>query len=342
MDTMLLNFKHVNITSKEELYKYVSQEEIMYHYYGDFKVNSHNKCPFSIEKNPSFHIHYYENELRWCRFGMFDNHSFDVVNLVMKLYDLNFYQALNKIYQEIYLNQNRVSKSKLKKIRKKKFVEKQELKVIYTKQWTDPAMEYWRDYHITDSGLLVKHDIYPLKEAWHGPFLFHRYTKEEPFYIYIHDIAKKSFTTYLPISHKDDNIDRRFRKNNTAGHVMGLDNCKGGDVGFITSSMKDIVVLDLIGFDSIAPHTESGWNYKEFLEALAYMKKKYKYVYTAFDNDETGIRESDKIARAFKLNKWFAPSLPFVSDPSDFIKISGEDDLLNSIKEKFKKDEIQL
>lgn len=350
MDTnLILNKDYIQIKSKEHLNHFVSDEEIMLFFYGNFKIGTHNQCPFRPEKRPSFFIDYYKKQLRWIRFGLFDNKSFDVINLIMLLYDLKYYPALQFIYNEMVLKKPTKSytKDQLHSIQQKRNKKKQSKILEYTKEWSDKALNvYWDRYYFTKE-LMIKHNVYPLHRLWIGDELFHEWSSKEPFYVYLHDEGREIWTTYKPeLNDLEDvpfNIDRRFRKKNTRGHVMGLDLCQQSErrnVGFITSSKKDIIAIDLLGFDSIAPHSESGWNYEEFLNAVMFMKQHYKYVYVAFDNDKTGVENSIKLTKTFGLHYWNVPKEVGGDDPSAYIEKTNPEIVKKSMEQKFKRDGI--
>lgn len=346
---LLLKPEYNKIYSKEQLNEYVSDEEIMLYFYGDFHINSHNKCPFKPERIPSFYIKYTNEKLVWTRYGMFDNRSFNVIVLVMKLEGLNFQEALNHIYNEMCIkNKNKINKERVIELESKKYdTIKNEKKIQYSDKWDkDIYLKYWKDYHFYKS-LLIKHDVYPLYRLWINNKVWHQWSNTDPFYLYYHDKNENIWTSYRPImsekEHTPFTVDTRFRKNNTRGHVMGLNLCQKStrrDIGFITSSKKDIMALDILGYDAIAPHSESGWNYNEFLEAVMFMKRHYKYVYVAFDNDETGVTQSIEITRMFGLYYWNVPIEEGGDDPSSFIKQTNPEYVRKNIENKFKRDGI--
>ena len=99
---MLYSFKNISISSKAELNNYISDEQILTFYFKEFELNTHYLSPFHPEKNPSFIISYFNDQLRWRDFGI-SNRPSDVIDFVSKLFNIGFIDSLNKIYNDIVI-----------------------------------------------------------------------------------------------------------------------------------------------------------------------------------------------------------------------------------------------
>jgi hypothetical protein len=300
----------------DELLKVVSEEEIMLHYFGDFQAKTYF-CPFKAEKTPSFKITYYKGRLKWIRFGLVDRLS-SPIDFVMMKYSISFPDALRKIYLEVKGERRIYNRPELEKISQS---------IKYADQWLQFELDYWEEYHINKKQL-EKFNIFPCTAYWIGNIRWHYSKKGDPLYVYIH--SDNSWTGYRPLAKKNDD---KFRKYNISGHIMGLDHIpKNGKNLFITSSYKDILVLDLIGIPSIAPHTEKSLIDKNLIEEL---KSRFDNIYVAYDNDETGVSQSIELSREFGLKYWNVPkSCIGCKDPSDLIKLKGIEELKNLIYNK--------
>lgn len=300
----------------EELLQFVSEEDIMLHYFGDFQAKTYF-CPFKAEKTPSFKIVYYKGRLKWIRFGLVDRLS-SPIDFVMMKYSLSYPDALKKIYLEVKGEKREFQKFELEKIKQS---------VKYADEWEYYELDYWRSYNI-DEVQLKKFNVYPCTGYWIGNYRWHYSKLNDPLFLYLH--SAECWTGYRPLAKKEED---KFRKYNISGHMMGVDKLpKTGKNLFITSSYKDIMVLDLIGIPSIAPHTERSLISKELIES---MKLRFDNIYVAYDNDDTGVNQSIELTKQFNLKYWNVPkSCIGCKDPSDLVKFQGLEELRKSINNK--------
>jgi hypothetical protein len=99
-----------------------------------------------------------------------------------------------------------------------------------------------------------------------------------------------------------------------------------GDVLIITSSLKDVMVWRLFGFNAICPTGET-----VLVTANAYelLKYKFKNIIINYDNDEQGIKSANQYLRFFDTKTIFTPEF---KDISDYIYFRGYDATKNLIK----------
>src|SRR5690606_662171 len=96
---IMYGFHNIEI-SIEELFQLVSEEDILTYYYGPWEPNKFSLCPFIPETKPSFYPIYYNQRLKWIRFGLY-NKPMDVIDFVMIKYGISFKDALRKIYNDL-------------------------------------------------------------------------------------------------------------------------------------------------------------------------------------------------------------------------------------------------
>lgn len=360
------NFENIRINSYEELMCYVSEEDIMTHYYGDWEPDKHSKCPFKHETMPSFYISYYNQQLKWRRFGMYNSPK-NPVEFVMIKYCIGFYDALNKIYQDIYLAG--VDLHTPSEIRDMRAQAKDQVHAsIIIKDWEDYDLDYWLQHDGFTIERLEKFWINAASEYWANDIRTHVSSARDPLYCYNHgpETGLNSFTAYRPYGDHPDNVARRparlkdaslkFRKYMIRGHIMNfntliaqkhkygvkhsdtIDRTERVDgVVFITKSLKDIVALDCVGIDACAPHSEEGVITDEVLDTLA---QYYDHIYVAYDNDSTGVSQSLKITSnpKYNLRYWNVPKSLGVKDPAGVLKDYDMATLEELLHEKFERD----
>jgi len=363
-------FENVRVGSYDELMRYVSEEDIMTYYYGEWEPDRHHKCPFKPETMPSFYISYYNQQLKWRRFGMYNSPK-NPVEFVMIKYNLGFYDALNKIYQDIYLgNVDLYTRETISQIRSQ--AKDQIHSSIVIKDWDDYDLDFWLAHDGFSIERLEKFMINAASEYWANDIRSHVSSARDPLYCYNHghETGLPSFTAYRPYADLPENIARRsaklkdvsqkFKKYMIRGHIMNFNTLianksKFGvkdvtsnprtpelaNIVFITKSLKDIVALDCVGIDSCAPHSEEGVIPDSVLDQLA---KYYDHIYIMYDNDETGVTQSLKITSNPKYNLKYCnvPKGLSAKDPAGVLLKGTIEVLQDIIYDKLHRDKVLL
>lgn len=96
---------------------------------------------------------------------------------------------------------------------------------------------------------------------------------------------------------------------------------KTGDLLFIQSSYKDCMVMELMGYNAIAPNTEAGWLPLEYWEKI---KKRWKKIIIFGNNDwdkldNPGLRYAMNHSKRYGIPYIVIPS-GGASDISDYVK----------------------
>jgi hypothetical protein len=110
---------------------------------------------------------------------------------------------------------------------------------------------------------------------------------------------------------------------------------KTGDYLFITSSLKDCGGFCNLGYNAIAPNSESSFFPESFVEKI---KGRFKYIFIWFDNDygrkeNPGIKSAKHFSEKFGIDYVYNPDNT-AKDPSDFIKKYGLSEFNNLINER--------
>lgn len=173
--------------------------------------------------------------------------------------------------------------------------------------WQD--LEWWKSKTNADEEILNFFNVRRVKYFW---MYDHQNTPSfcsDRVYSYrIHS----HYQLYFP--HRDR--DRRFRNDFSDDHLLGFSQLKyQSNTLIITKSMKDIITLYGLGFESVSPRGENTPIPKQFLDHL---ESKYKHIFTLFDNDGKH--------RAWSYNY---PSIEFPvgtpKDSSDWYETNGQE-----------------
>jgi len=325
----MIDFSNFKLSSKEELNRYVSDEDIYSYYIGEISDNKWFKSPFRpSEKSPSFRISYYNDKWVWVDFGL-DPRPKDAVNFVMEFYNLNYYDALTRIYNDIYLNKNHSKiKIDIEKVDNYSFC-------LLNDSYKEFELEYWNRVDISKEDLLYW-KIYS-GEIKHNGITCHRSNEKDPLFIYMWDKLKPIYKGYRPYA-KDQKL--KFYAHNISGHIQGLEFIpQNGNILIITKSYKDVLIWNKLGYPSIAPHSEN-----MFLNPFDIydLQSRYKHIYVNYDNDETGVDKSSKFTKEYNLNYFNLPKSCDCKDPFEFILKYSYCELDSLFKIKLKRDNNEI
>ena len=301
--------------SKESILKEVSEEEIMRHYLGfEFEIGRMYNSPLRDDDVPSFNVYYSEyQELRFKDFNGSQGTCFD---LVMLLNNCNFYEAICHINDEFGLGLGgRTSEKKLSyKKFKAEISDKKCLIQFKPQQFTAIDKKYWKKYNISEDTL--KHfNVYSAKYVYMNKQLLFRYTNYSPVYCYKFGDKVK---VYRPLQPKGV---YKWLSNAKMDTIQGHDQLiYEQNTLIITKSLKDVMCLWELGYESIAPQAETTHLDETVLAGII---KEYKNIYILFDNDPAGIFGAETLQKTIPGSKVIYISLE--KDISDVIELHGID-----------------
>jgi hypothetical protein len=314
-----------NITL-EKILKKVNDYYIYCYYLGkEIPINKPMSSPFRRDTNPSWAL--YRDRKGVLRYRDFaTGESGNIVDLVRKLDNLKYYDALQKIWNDLVVRQElpilrNYSIAVLK-------AEMENTIEIKRKNYTDNDILFWGKYYITKDTLKL-YKVYPISTYWvneiQSSFF---YTEQEPMYAYsIYD----KYKIYRPHSKRME----KWRNNCSAFDIQGIEQlADNGDLLIITKSLKDVMVLYELGYNAIAPQSENSSIPKVIIDHL---KLRFKKIIILFDYDDGGIQGSQKLSEKYSIPYKFIPKhyldLYLIKDVSDFIKEFGKEQTLVMLKE---------
>lgn len=315
-----------------EIFQLVDPKVAMERYFpGEVKTNFKCRNPFRIDNKPTCFF-------SWSKSGRFvfydlakPDYSGDAIKVVMLKFDMNFNQAMQKINDDFNLglsSKNNHSRTDLTPLRKKNVTREFEAKLkktyfqIHIRNWNKKDQEYWSQYGI-DIKLLKKYKVYPVKKYYtknlnqSGFSLTYDYDNDRNDPCYCYKIGDYNFSVklYRPLAKNKDN---KWRSNTTVNDVQGLEHLtykSKNDTLIVTSSMKDLLTLIPLGYDAIAPQSETVEIPKSIINKL---KKKYKRIVFIYDADDTGhyysIKHADSCKCEYRL-------LTKINDSKDLAEI---------------------
>lgn len=307
--------------SKENILNEVSGYDLFKYYIKDFEDLSRSFCsPLRVDKNPDVRIFKSsDGNFLYKDFGR-PEHIFDPFSFIMELYNISFVEALELINVDFNLNLGK--KSRFKTVKNKpiltpadvinKMTSEKSIRVV-SKPYSWYNLLYWEAYNITKS-TLEKFRVVPIE----GYYLNYNYFKcKKDSYAYCFGNYK-----YKILQSKDE---FKWISNTSHNTLQGWRQLPlKGDLLFITSSLKDVMVFNEIGYNAVAPHSEVP---KINQDVINNLKKRFKEIIIFYDNDGPGIDSASKLSEYTGFKYLHIPTEFKEKDPSDVSKRYGLDKL---------------
>lgn len=200
---------------------------------------------------------------------------------------------------------------------------------VINKEFDEFSLEFWNQFNITKS-ILEKYEVECVSHVLKNNNIYLTSKEKAPIFSYKEN--KELFKIYNPFGF----IEYKFRI--VKSILEGYSKVENSDLLFITSSYKDTMVLNSIGFQAFNLSAET--NYRMLEKIKEELFQRFNKIYIYLDNDNAGKTYSKKLT--LEIDKRFRyinnpDSLP--KDPSDLVKKFGTDILLNIINEKLIRDE---
>jgi hypothetical protein len=302
--------------TKSNILKHITEYDIYAYYLGVFNVNSIMRSPFRKDKTPSFGIFLSSSgELIYNDYKLGGGNC---IKFVMYMENCDYYNALNILNRRYNLgfmpvkSKNITSRYSHKPvITNTKVLPKEEIWIgIKVRDWLPHDKEYWYNQYEITGNTLSYFNVYPISKFWLNK---HSINTNKYAYAYRFDTnVYKIYQPYLTVANGKwwSNI-----KNNEI--YQGHDQLpEEGSILFITSSLKDVMVLYEAGYSAIAPHTE----HQILSEGLfSHYSQKWDLMNVFYDNDEAGMLHADKMVKKYGIKSLMLPESD-TKDPSDFVK----------------------
>lgn len=187
---------------------------------------------------------------------------------------------------------------------------------IRSKPFTKEALDYWNSYYIPKE-LLDWKQVKLVEYLWFNDEQQYPIKPKSLTFAYAEYNFKYKdwrYQIYSPFEKKE----WKFRNNLSQNQIYGYNHIKyDTDKLIITKSNKDIICLKKFGIAAVSPRSETT-RIKD--KTVKLLQSKYKFVYSLFDNDETG----KKSALSYDLPSLFIPEISGYKDFSDFLQGEGE------------------
>ena len=309
--------------TKEFILSKINQESIMQYYTGN-DVTSKKLVTSCLRSDNHVTVGYYKSSSGILYMHDFaTNEHLDCWNVVMKMFNLSYYNALKKIAKDFNLTNDSVVSKRI--VRVESLKEKETCKIqVQIKDYTDKELEWWLQFGISKK-LLKKYHIYSLQYVFLNGELKFTSSEKNPIYGYYFGKDKNredKWKIYFPMR-----TEFRFLNNLSKKVLQGYHQLpKTGELLVITKSMKDVVAMYGLGISAVSPNSETLFIDDKKLEEF---KKRFKHILVIYDNDRPGKHNMWLIRKQYpELNYYLLPNY-LAKDFTDSIKLVG----LERIKE---------
>lgn len=224
--------------------------------------------------------------------------AYDCFRMVQKVFNLSFYQVLEKINDDFGIGLG--TDDPLPPIDKTQTFTYSNGTIIQIvpKEYTQKELGYWRSHGISRDSL-KKWGVYSVDKVYINKKFKMRSTESNPIFGYV--FPDQSIKIYRPLASKKD----KWRGNSS--YIFGWNTlplfCVDKPV-IITSSFKDAMYLNELGYYVVAPQAESHKWSKEDIETL---KELFSRVIVFYDNDDPGKQATKRLCKKYKLEYILIP-----------------------------------
>lgn len=306
----------------------VTEKEIMEHYYSQS----------IIDKKPVYRNMMRNDDKGTCYFNWYRGKyylvdrargrdaNFDCFMLIQYLNGCNFNESLQIINKDLGLGLSDDYTSnpgrrtiKKKKVNQSEYYQRKINYQIKSRKWNEDDVNYWNQFNISID-TLVKYNVIPVnsyKSDSGESFKFslrYKYNKINPCYAYVFR-GKKSTRVklYKPLD-KQYKWSGNINSDDIFGYEQLID--KGKEL-YICSGLKDLMCLHEMGYNAIAPQSESSKIKKEIIDEL---KTRFNNIIILFDNDNTGYEMSIKFAKEYDCYYKLLPQITGIKDIAELVQ----------------------
>jgi len=316
---------------KEDILSKITEKDIMEFYWGEpLKDNKPiYRNPMRHDNKGKCYFKWHKNKYMFVDRAKGVDANFDCFQYVMWCHSCNFYDALNIINENLLLNTKNNLQSKKQYANSPKLKNKNVNFKIKLRKWNDHDKSYWNQFKIKLNTVNKIAKPVSSYKSDSNSFIFttkYKYLIEDPCYVYQFDSRVKLYQPYSDFN--------KWRSNTTTNNIFGYKELPHfDDILFIASGGKDMLCLWEMGFNAIAPQSESN----KLSEAVINdIKCRFKNIYFIYDNDPTGIEMSNKFAKEYTVNNIIIPKINECKDIAELCKKIGLNNTKQIINNKLK------
>lgn len=314
----MLDFEFTPDITKEFLQSKYSDETYFEHYLGFPVTKKLFTSVLRSDKKPTCSFYRNKNgDLIYKDFGTGDNFNF--IGLVMEMFNLSYYQAINKIAADFGLIKTDIIsvKAEIKESTSKILDTGPTYIQVTTKPFSKEELDWWNKFGI-EQELLDKYKVFSCEHVFINGRLSVSSTPNNYIFGYYFgtDNGRELWKIYMPLRKKF-----RFLNNISMDVLQGYEQLpESGPLLVITKSMKDSIVLNRLGIPAVAPNSEVLIISQEQMNEF---HKRFKYIVFYWDRDYAGVTNLQKIRKTYPECAYFINPKNTAKDLSDCVEKFG-------------------
>jgi DNA primase len=316
-----------NIT-KDFILSKINQESIMQYYTGldvsskklmlsPFRNDHKVTCSFYKSKSDILYLHDFAT-----------NEHINCFQIVMKKFNVNYYEALDIIAKDFGLIEGTHS-NKTAPIIIQPLKETESARIqVQIKKYSNKELEWWKQFGISVK-TLKKFHVFSIEHVFLNGELKFTSSDKCPIYGYYFGKDKngiEKWKIYFPLK-----TEYRFLNNLSKKVLQGYHQLpKTGELLVITKSMKDLMAMYEFGIPAVSPNSETLFVDDKKLEEF---KQRFKHILVIYDQDKPGKHNMWLIRKQYpELNYFYMPWY-LAKDFTDSIKLVGIENMKEYVNE---------
>lgn len=302
---------------KDSILCKISEYDIFRYYCHNFKNYGDKFCSeLREDRSPTCSIVPWKGKVIYKDFGSGDSH--DCFSYVQAKYGLTFSEAMRVIDTDfgLGLQSGTVIKSQIAiTYGTQDVIERRPTKIEKkARQWNVEDKNFWSQFHIPKH-LLTKFGVQPIDYFWINEARYRCHSLS-----YVYNINGR-YKVYRPFE-----TEGKWYSNTSKDDIQGWRQLKdNGDIVILASSLKDVMCLNVLGYEAIALQSEMQMPSVELIKQLS---ERFEVVAVLYDNDfekdaNPGQTMANKICAEFNLINIILPAHYKSKDISDLMKDHG-------------------
>lgn len=303
--------------TKEDVLKYISEEEIFLKYLGIYpEINKRYKNPLRENHTPNTEFTYNNGILYMKDWGWEqEERGMNCFEVIKKINNCTYEEALNIIYRDV-VESNHPNISKIQKHNNPTVASiKQPLDIkIKVKQYSKEAIDFWscNEEFIVTPKILRNYQIYECEYVWYN----NKQIKCQEL-TFAYQISKGKFQIYIPFAKEKR---WKFRTMELKNVIPFYHLCDRSVPVIVTKSYKDAYVLRRLGYNACCFLNEGTISDIEGI------------IIWLFDNDEKGIKTRNKCLELYKESTYLEIPKEYGKDCWEVVYNYGKNELIKLLE----------
>lgn len=306
----------------------VSDLELLSFFFGVTTIPCKIRSLLRKDDNPSMFISEKNGRVVWYDFGL--GRGGNVIDLIKEYFNIDYKEALNKIYKEFILNNERSGKT-IKPCTIVSSVKHNKAKIECTQRdWNNKDKEYWQQFGIS-LDVLDWANVHPISY-----FMItkdgYRYVIKADEYAYVYVEFKEGNTTYKIYQPYNDNNMKWISNHDKSVLSLWQQMPTSGDKIIICSSMKDALCLMCAMYPKYYPCIAlQGEAFPMSETAINELKRRFNKQYILLDNDVPGIEDAKRLEKLTGFTNIEIPQFDGGKDLAEFYQLYGKENFVSLI-----------